>query len=101
MWLQVIFDLPTNLKKERRGATLFRNFLLNNGFDMIQYSVYLRSCGSKSAMDKYKKLVTENLPEFGKVSMLGFTDRQYELIESFYQKKKDKTGGSDFQFELF
>ena len=42
MRLMVFFDLPTVTKTERRAYTLFRRFLLNDGFDMIQFSVYGR-----------------------------------------------------------
>ena len=39
-WLIVIFDLPVTTKKERRLATKFRNDLLDEGYLMLQYSVY-------------------------------------------------------------
>ena len=47
MWLMVIFDLPVGTKKQRHAATKFRNFLLDQGFSMSQFSVYLRFCGGK------------------------------------------------------
>lgn len=36
MRLLVLFDLPVVTKAERRAYTLFRRFLLNDGYDMIQ-----------------------------------------------------------------
>ena len=32
MWTMVIFDLPVGTKGERKAATKFRNFLLDQGF---------------------------------------------------------------------
>lgn len=37
----VFFDLPVQTKRQRREATRFRNFLLTDGYHMIQYSVYV------------------------------------------------------------
>lgn len=45
MWVMVIFDLPVQTKAQRRAATKFRNFLLDEGFSMSQFSVYMRFCG--------------------------------------------------------
>ena len=42
MRLLVFFDLPMVTKTEKRAYTLFRRFLLNDGYDMLQYSVYGR-----------------------------------------------------------
>ena len=42
MRIIVFFDLPVKTKKERRNATQFRNFLIKDGFYMMQYSVYAR-----------------------------------------------------------
>ncbi|GAB4155027.1 MAG: CRISPR-associated endonuclease Cas2 [Sphingomonadales bacterium] len=87
MWIQVMFDLPVDTKANRKAATDFRQFLLDQGFEMSQYSVYLRFCKGKEQVEKYVRLVGRNLPKDGKVSILAFTDKQYENIVSF-------TGGS-------
>ena len=42
MRLMVFFDLPVVLKADRRAYTVFRRFLLNDGYDMLQFSVYGR-----------------------------------------------------------
>ena len=43
-WLMVCFDLPVMTKKQRKVATQFRKSLLDDGYQMIQYSVYARPC---------------------------------------------------------
>jgi CRISPR-associated protein Cas2 len=42
VWLFVFFDLPVGTKVERREATRFRNFLKDDGYMMLQLSVYAR-----------------------------------------------------------
>ena len=49
MRVVVLFDLPTNTKGERRAATQFRKFLLDDGFNMLQYSVYTRLCPNRDS----------------------------------------------------
>ena len=83
MWLMVIFDLPVGTQGERRSATRFRNFLLDEGFAMCQFSVYMRFCGSKDQAEAYTKRIARSLPKTGLVQVLGFTDKQYENIVSF------------------
>ena len=39
MRILVMFDLPVKTKAERRNATQFRNFLVGDGYHMVQYSV--------------------------------------------------------------
>ena len=50
MWLVVLFDLPADTKDARRAYTDFRNNLLDNGFTMMQYSVYSRYCNSEEKL---------------------------------------------------
>jgi CRISPR-associated protein Cas2 len=45
-WLIVAFDLPVGTRKQRKAATDFRNYLIDDGFQMIQFSVYARACVS-------------------------------------------------------
>jgi CRISPR-associated protein Cas2 len=42
MWVIVLFDLPTDDVEMKRDYRYFRKFLLNGGFTMMQYSVYMR-----------------------------------------------------------
>ena len=42
MWIFVLYDLPTHTKPQMKAAARFRKRLLEAGFQMGQYSVYLR-----------------------------------------------------------
>lgn len=77
MWLMVFFDLPVGTKAERRNATRFRNFLKDDGYMMLQFSVYARVCRGEEAVEKHVGRVIGSLPPQGSVRALQVTDRQY------------------------
>ncbi|WP_374442743.1 CRISPR-associated endonuclease Cas2 [Stella sp.] len=77
MWLFVFFDLPVGTKSERRAATRFRNFLKQDGYMMLQWSVYARVCRGEEAVEKHLSRVTRSLPTKGSVRALQVTDKQY------------------------
>ena len=81
MRIMVFFDLPVKTKKERRVATGFRNFLIKDGYHMIQYSLYARVCNGNDDVEKHKRRIKSNLPDNGSVRMLTITEKQYETIE--------------------
>ena len=101
MWMIVMFDLPVVEKAERKAATAFRNALLDLGFEMSQFSVYMRFCTSGTQVDTYCKRVEGALPEGGKVNILQFTDRQYERIVAFHGKALQAAKKTPDQFDLF
>lgn len=77
VWLFVFFDLPVGTKPERRWATRFRKFLKDDGFLMLQWSVYARVCRGEDAAEKHVQRVARNLPPKGSVRTLQVTDKQY------------------------
>ena len=101
MWLIVLFDLPVGSKKERKAATKFRLNLLDLGFEMSQFSVYLRVCASKEAAESYCKKVEAAMPVSGKVHIVGITDKQYENIRTYRGKKREPGLKNPDQFALF
>ena len=101
MWVQVLFDLPVTTKKARKAAARFRYFLMDQGFEMAQFSVYQRFCSGKEMVESYIKKIENNLPELGKIHILAFTDKQYENMKTFRGKKRDKKQENPDQFTLF
>jgi CRISPR-associated protein Cas2 len=77
MRMLVLFDLPTTTKAERRAYTVFRRFLINDGYDMIQYSVYGRVLQSGDSEAKYFKRLVASLPPEGSVRSLTVTEKQF------------------------
>ena len=101
MWVMVLFDLPTETKKERRTASQFRKHLLINGFVMFQFSIYMRFCQSQENADVHTRRVKFQIPEKGKVCIFSITDKQFERMEIFHGHKKDETRNVPQQLELF
>lgn len=101
MWMVVMFDLPVVEKAERKAATTFRNTLLDLGFEMSQFSVYMRFCSSPAQAETYCKRVEAALPSGGRVNVLQFTDKQYERIINFRGKAKQPANKTPDQFDLF
>jgi len=100
VWLLLAFDLPVTSKAQRKAAANFRLRLLDEGFEMAQFSVYLRYCGSKSVAAAHIKRVSQRLPSSGKVDILQFTDKQYENIVSFDNRARKKLSNPS-QYQLF
>ena len=94
MRLIVFFDIPTKTKKDRRCAYSFRKFLLNDGYCMLQYSVYVRVCNGMDAVREHEGRLNENLPETGSVRMLVLTDKQYSSMKILVGTTKKEEKGS-------
>ena len=94
MWLMVFFDLPVKTKPERKAATNFRQFLLKDGYIMLQFSVYSRLCQGQGGVDKHINRLVSNLPPEGKIRALQVTDRQYARMKLLLgeQKTEEKLG---------
>ena len=101
MWTLVMYDLPTETKKERKIASQFRKDLLKDGFSMFQFSLYLRHSQSSENADVHKLRVKKALPEHGKVGILQITDKQFGQMEIFYGHKNQIKHKITQQLELF
>ena len=101
MWLLVLFDLPTETKKDIKAYTQFRKDLIADGFTMFQFSIYVRHCASMENAEVHKKRVRAFLPEFGKVGVICLTDKQFSNIDLFYGKKPLPPNAPGQQLELF
>src|SRR5690554_6514957 len=101
MWVLVFFDLPTETKSQRAAASKFRKRLLDDGFSMFQFSIYLRHCPSRENAEVHIKRVKKNLPAEGKVGILCVTDKQFGQMEVFFAKKEADLPTMPQQLELF
>ena len=73
MWVLVMYDLPTDTKKERKAAAKFRKEIMSDGFTMFQFSTYIRHCASMENAQVHIKRVKSLLPESGNVGILCIT----------------------------
>lgn len=101
MWVLVFFDLPTETKKERKEYSIFRKKLINDGFTMFQFSIYLRHCPSRENAEVHIKRVKASLPSTGDIGIICITDKQFGQMEIFSGKKKVEERDTPQQLELF
>ena len=81
MRLIVFFDLPTKTKIDRKRYTRFRKLLIENGFMMLQYSVYVRITRNHDDLSKYVRFIEHHRPPKGDVRCLRITEKQYASIK--------------------
>ena len=101
MWMIVLFDLPVMAKKDRKAATKFRQFLLDEGFEMSQFSVYMRFCSGKEQSEVYTRRIEKGTPRTGKVHIVYITDKQYENIVCFDGRNREPPRKNPGQLTLF
>lgn len=77
MRIFVMFDLPTKKKEDRKTYAQFRKWLLKNGYEMLQYSVYCKICNGVDNANMNIARLSPQIPTAGSVRSLIVTDRQY------------------------
>ncbi len=73
----VVFDLPVGTKYQRRQATRFRKALLDDGFEMLQFSVYTRICPNRDSAEKHLARIKRVAPNSGSIRIFTITENQY------------------------
>ena len=101
MWVLVFFDLPTETAAERKIYARFRKELMADGFQMFQFSIYVRHCASRENADVHIKRTKAKLPDKGHIGILSITDKQFGLMEIYYGKKQSDLPIPTQQLELF
>lgn len=101
MRVLIFFDLPVTTKNERRQATKFRQFLLKDGFYMIQFSLYGRICNTIESAQLHEKRVSANAPSHGSIRSLIVTEKQYasmNILSGHVKKKERKVSSQQISF---
>lgn len=101
MWVLVFFDLPTETSTERKIYARFRKELMGDGFQMFQFSIYVRHCASRENADVHIRRTKSKLPEKGHVGILCITDKQFGMMEIYYGKKQTALPIPSQQLDLF
>ena len=82
-----MFDLPTETNDDKREYRIFRKSLLENGFVMIQYSVYVRTCPNREFAKKFLPKLKKIVPSNGNVRLVTITEKQYNDMEFIVGKR--------------
>lgn len=102
MRIIVFFDLPVTTAVKRKAANQFRQFLLKDGYQMLQLSVYSRIVKGRDSLQKHHNRLCENLPQEGSIRCLEVTEKQYATMKLLLGelKTQEKRVNSD-QLLLF
>ncbi len=88
MRMIVLFDLPVTTKAKMRAANQFRQFLLKDGYQMLQLSIYTCLVRGRDSMEKHHKRLVEHLPEEGAIRCISITEKQFANMEILVGEKK-------------
>lgn len=76
-----MFDLPVVTETDKKIYNKFRRFLLNDGYFMIQYSIYVRVCKNADDVHKHEVKLSVNMPSKGNVRLLQVTENQFQSMK--------------------
>ncbi len=101
MWVLVFFDLPTETKTDRKNYSKFRKRIMDDGFQMFQFSMYIRHCSSRENSEVHINRVKIILPAKGHIGIMCVTDKQFGMMEIFRGKDQVEVPDTTQQLELF
>lgn len=95
MRILVFFDLPITTLENRKEYSRFRKFLIQNGFMMLQESVYCKLALNAVAAGAVISNVKLNIPKEGLVELLTITERQFSRMEILIGESHNEVLNSD------
>lgn len=91
----VFFDLPIVGEKDKRNYIKFRKYLIQEGFLMMQESVYSKLTLNSQQNELLMKRIKKNAPPKGIVQILIVTENQYAKIINVTGESKSKIINSE------
>ncbi|WP_253200882.1 CRISPR-associated endonuclease Cas2 [Collinsella sp. zg1085] len=91
MRLLLFFDLPIKTPIQRKRYAQFRNFLIKDGFLMVQKSVYAKLAINEASVAGIVARVKKHKPEEGLIQVLRVTEKQFACMESIAGKQIEHT----------
>lgn len=101
MWSLVMFDLPVGTKAQQRAATRFRNQLLDSGYTMLQFSVYVRYLPVGGLSPATLSQIRRALPSGGEVRVFHISDKQWSSALRFAAAESTKPEPQPTQLAFF
>ncbi len=95
-WQTLLIGNPCKL-----SITVFRRYLLKDGFIMMQYSVYSRVCKGLDNVESHLRYLKSILPSKGNIRMLQVTEKQYARMEILLGSMKKAERNAGKQLLLF
>lgn len=86
----VFFDLPNIYLKDRKNYQKFRKYLINEGFVMMQESVYSKIVLNTQQSILLVNRIKRNAPRKGIIQVMTITEKQYAQIEYIIGESQTK-----------
>lgn len=102
MRLLCMFDLPVETTKEKKDYRVFRKNLIREGFTMLQYSIYIRTCPNRDYALRLSRRIELFSPSQGHIRLISITEKQYEDMNIIIGSKSntEKKVGSERLIKL-
>lgn len=100
MRTMVFFDLPNIYAKDKRNYLLFRKYLLNEGFIMMQESVYSKIVMNSQQSTLLIERLRKKAPKKGLIQVLTITEKQYSQIEYIIGEHNSKIIDSEDRLKV-
>lgn len=81
MRLLLLFDLPVITKNDRRNYSKFRKYLIANGYQMLQFSVYCKIFANREAVINHVNVLQKSMPPKGQIRVMMITEKQFNKME--------------------
>ncbi len=98
MRMLLFFDLPSVSNSDLKIYRNFRKFLIENGFLMIQESVYSKLLLNNTSTTQMLNKLNRNKPKKGSVCVLIITEKQYEKMIFLIGEIKSNVLDTDERF---
>lgn len=86
----VFFDLPNIYARDKKNYLKFRKHLVNEGFVMMQESVYSKLVLNTQQSELLVERIRKQAPKKGLIQVLTITEKQYSQIEYIIGEGKTK-----------
>jgi CRISPR-associated protein Cas2 len=100
-WVLVFFDLPVGTPEERKAATNFRKDLIQDGYMMVQFSVYARPCGTADRVETQVRRLKLKIPSKGEVRGLMISDAQWGRMIIMRSQQRAEAEQMPAQMQFF
>ena len=81
MRILVMFDIPITTAEDKRTYRLFRKYLLQSGYLMMQESIYIKLVLNQTNSQLAIRSLYRNKPSVGLVQALTITENQFSKME--------------------
>jgi CRISPR-associated protein Cas2 len=90
MRIIVLYDLPTLTKENRKDFRYFHKYLLNSGYYMLQFSVYVKLCHTFDYSQESAQKLEKNCPKIGNIRYFIITEKQFRDMKMVVGKETNQ-----------